>query len=1471
MKHLVRITIWTVFTVYLFTFVLLRVPAVQTMLADNISEALAVKLGTKVEVGRIDLRLFNRIIIDDMTVYDQQKKRMLHTGRASATIDLLPLMEGEVSISSVQLFGMKANLYKNDNNSPINCQFVIDSLKSKDTTSTSTLNLSIASLVIRNGNIVYDQLDKPRVKGKFSPYHINISKLSSHLILYRQTNDSIEFSLKRLSLNEASGIRIYNLTTEAKATTGAISIKEMMLKMPGTSIIVPSIKVTYAMEHGTIRTGSLHFNGQIKAERLSPADFSAIISNKNIAAIPTIKFAATADGSDKTATATFFAYSTDNSELSMQVSANARDILESPKVDILVSKCSVTERFTNAMASLFSLPDEVKRLGAIDTKGRFRWQDKHHFAINADINASKVGKVSINGEYNTGNIKATVLTSALDIARITDNSQFGTLRCNLDVKARTDNKWNIIQGKAKGTISELSYNNYTYQNIKLDLAYDKATVSGKLNIQDPNISLDIDGKAGIGKTKSLQGTVTMDHFCPSALNLTNRFGNDRFAFSMKANAQGSSVDNVAGVIALDNISITNPSIDKTDAFLDNITMAVERTEDGRKQMTLSSDFAYLHMIGNFTVSTIVRSFTNLAAKHLPAIAGLPAAKADSNDFRFEANIQNMDFLKRIVNIPVKTNSPLKANGFVNSITGSADISLSAPSLQISNTGLSDTDIHIWTENDAIRTVMKTMLDEKNGKLRLNLDCTGEDNNLHTILSWDNMRTHIFRGQLNTVTRFTAERDASSNFNVSIPHSTFEVGDTLWNIHSRGINYDNGRLYIDHLAVENENQHLYVNGTVSKNITDTIAADLKDINIRYVLDLVNFHSVDFDGRASGHAVAAGVMHQPSASASLAIKDFRFESGRLGTMFIDADYDNGEGQININGKAVPEDTSTPSQLLVKGNISPARNTIDLAMDLQHTPLEFMQSFCGSFLHDIDMQGTGNLRLHGPLDAINLEGKVTAGGAFTLTSTNCRYTMDNDTVKFIPDDILFNAIPLKDRYGNVALVSGGIHHHCLGRISYDITAKTQKFLAYDFPVLAKDETFCGYALINGTIGVHGKGNEVNITADCTPLEESYFTYDAASPEALKSQDFITWGSADTTNATIQSEKKTDNGNITATTDSLAAVNAGDRQLLDAGNDRANIRLNFLINVRPSARLHLIMDETTGDDVNLFGAGTLRIQYYNKGSLDIFGNYAIDHGTYKMTIQNLMRRDFTFQKGGTIAFAGDPYNAMLNMQAAYMLNSVSLSDLNIGSSFKSNNVPVNCLMNITGTPEKPKVDFGLNLPSLSADAKQMVYSVINSEEEMNQQVLYLLAIGRFYSQATDNENTQRTKQSTLAMQSFLSGTLSQQLNNILGQMIGNTNWSVGANITPGTDGFNNAVYEGLLSGRMFNNRLLFNGQFGYRDNINTDTQNFIGDFTIQYLLTPNGNFSLKMYNQSNDRYFTRNSLNTQGIGVVIQKEFGK
>lgn len=148
--------------------------------------------------------------------------------------------------------------------------------------------------------------------------------------------------------------------------------------------------------------------------------------------------------------------------------------------------------------------------------------------------------------------------------------------------------------------------------------------------------------------------------------------------------------------------------------------------------------------------------------------------------------------------------------------------------------------------------------------------------------------------------------------------------------------------------------------------------------------------------------------------------------------------------------------------------------------------------------------------------------------------------------------------------------------------------------------------------------------------------------------------------------------------------------------------------------------------------------------------------------------------------------------------------------------------------------------------------------------QVIYLLGIGRFYTQ----DLSAGQSQTNAAMQSLLSSTISGQLNNLLGSVIGNNNWNFGTSLSTGTQGWNEVDVEGMLSGRLLNNRLLINGTFGYRDTPIANT-NFIGDFDVQWLLTPNGGISLKAYSETNDRYFTKTALTTQGIGIQVKKDF--
>ncbi len=319
------------------------------------------------------------------------------------------------------------------------------------------------------------------------------------------------------------------------------------------------------------------------------------------------------------------------------------------------------------------------------------------------------------------------------------------------------------------------------------------------------------------------------------------------------------------------------------------------------------------------------------------------------------------------------------------------------------------------------------------------------------------------------------------------------------------------------------------------------------------------------------------------------------------------------------------------------------------------------------------------------------------------------------------------------------------------------------------------------------------------------------------------------------------------------------------------SDTHINFLLNCTPDITLKLLMDSRTNDYITLNGTGTLRATYFNKGSFSMFGTYTVSHGTYGITIQDIIKKNFIFNEGSSITFRGNPYNAELDLQAVHTVNSVSLSDLNVGNSFSNNTIRVNCLMNIGGQPQKPTITFDLDMPTISSDEKQMIRSIINSEDEMNQQVLYLLGIGRFYPQRENNAASQgegQQNQTSLAMQSLLSGTISTQINSVLNSVIKSNNWNFGANISTGDEGWNNAEYEGLLSGSLLNNRLLINGQFGYRDNANTTNTSFIGDFDIRYLLKPNGNLAIKVYNQTNDRYFTKSSLNTQGIGIIMKKK---
>ncbi len=119
----------------------------------------------------------------------------------------------------------------------------------------------------------------------------------------------------------------------------------------------------------------------------------------------------------------------------------------------------------------------------------------------------------------------------------------------------------------------------------------------------------------------------------------------------------------------------------------------------------------------------------------------------------------------------------------------------------------------------------------------------------------------------------------------------------------------------------------------------------------------------------------------------------------------------------------------------------------------------------------------------------------------------------------------------------------------------------------------------------------------------------------------------------------------------------------------------------------------------------------------------------------------------------------------------------------------------------------------------------------------------------------------------SVASSTLSSQLTNIVGQLTDKL--TVAPSFRSDKGDFSDMEVDLALSSRLLNNRLLINGNFGYRDRT-TSTTTFVGDFDIEYLLSKNGDLRLKAYNHFNDQnYYLKSSLTTQGIGVIYRHDF--
>jgi hypothetical protein len=300
----------------------------------------------------------------------------------------------------------------------------------------------------------------------------------------------------------------------------------------------------------------------------------------------------------------------------------------------------------------------------------------------------------------------------------------------------------------------------------------------------------------------------------------------------------------------------------------------------------------------------------------------------------------------------------------------------------------------------------------------------------------------------------------------------------------------------------------------------------------------------------------------------------------------------------------------------------------------------------------------------------------------------------------------------------------------------------------------------------------------------------------------------------------------------------------------------------------MELIVDPKGGDKITGKGNGNLRVEFDSFSDIKLFGTYEIDNGYYLFTLQNVVRKEFKIDRGSTITWTSNPYNAQVNIRALYPLNA-SLKDLMEAdqiSSMTRTSVPVNCVLKLTENLMKPTINFDIELPSSDEGVKQQVRSIVNTDEMMNRQIIYLLAFSKFYRPEYMNNSSSNSNIVTNEGLSLAVSTLSSQLNNWFTQALKVNNFSFGVDWRKTDQVYNE--YKAQIEYKP-SSRWLMNGNIGYRDDISL-TNKFIGDLDVEYLLTQSGKFRLKGYNHTVNRYQLKtNAKTTQGFGLIYKEEF--
>lgn len=1464
-----------VFLIPAILYVGLSLPSVQRDIADRAEIELSRLLTVPVTIERFTFLPPEEAVLEGVTICDADKKPAIRVERLAAGVSFWSLLlKRDIIVTFVDLSGLDASVSRATPDSPLNIQPIIDALKPKQKNKPPTrFDLRINTVMIHNSKLAYDVLSVPADSSRFNPAHLRLTGLTADIFAPRIKNDDFIVDIRNLAFREACGIRLKGLKGKFHVTAHNITAEGLTVDLAASHIAFGNVNLQFD-SYADLR--------RLWTERGVDID---ILDGSFIGTTDLVPFVPQLRGLDITlytelqAIASHDYFDIRNLDLNTSYGLDLKmsGTLDRPfspresRVDIPELKLTadapnmlaLVKRFVNLPAAVSAV---ISNLGLteIDATVAGALTDG---TIRASL-ASAPGNVDIRSDYKLGAVPSFKGTAKFDsfsgerLMKGVSNplADLGNISADFTYDFAIAGK--KPRGKLKGSIPDIVYRTQHFTDIVLSAEAEGDTYSGSFAIDNPGVYVDLDASATVsGPKRHLSVNLAARDVEPALFNIDAAHPDRRFSIYCMGEFSGPDIDHITGQLDIDDLTY---GTDQNHIYLRDLDVDLTN-DDGFSRLVLNSDVADATVEGRYRLSALPRICRSLVSGILPALTGSEAASldGDADELSYSVTIKDSAPVEPLVHLPVNVIHPINIYGKLNAATRDVDLTLDAPYIQQGNKLIENTVLTARLRGPAALGALprgemsfSTMVPTKKGGITLLTTAAAANNQVDGRIEWKVARDRDFSGNLSLAAVFSRNDSRQLKTRININPGRLVFNDTVWTVEPSVIDIEGKNAEIHDFRVGRDSQYLTIEGKASPDPDDRIVMTLEDINLDYIFETLNIDAARFGGNATGKFYAFNLFtnHPAAYTPELKVKSLTYNNSLMGDAVIKSAWHPRSKAISLDA-----DITQPNgrHSFVDGYIKPTVDSLDLSFKADKLEIGFLQHYMSAFATAVSGYASGRARLYGSFKLIDMVGDIYGEDVkLTLGFTNTSYST-TDSIHLRPGRIDIPGVTLKDAYGHTARLNGWVTHKCFKEPEFDFrVTDARDLLVYDVKEGA-NERWYGHVFGSGSASVTGRPGLVDISANIVTGPNSNFTFVLTDELQAQDYNFITFRDRD------QARK-----------DSIAALDAPPpliqklRERMAQTNPEGPpsiYRIGLAVDVTPQAQVNLIMDPVGGDRIRAYGAGCMRMTY-DSGNEDfrLNGTYVVERGKYNFTLQDIIIKEFTIRDGSSISFNGDPYAAQLDIAATYSVNA-NLSDLDesflADKELNRTNVPVNALLLVRGDMRQPDISFDLEFPTLTQDTYRKVRSIVNTTEMMNRQIIYLLALNRFYT--PDYMTT--TKGNELV--SVASSTISSQLSNMLGQL--SDNWSLSPNFRSDRGDFSDVEVDLALSSHLLNNRLLLNGNFGYRDKA-LNNNSFIGDFDIEYLLNRRGTIRLKAYNRYNDQnYYLKTALTTQGVGIMFKRDF--